>query len=81
MKHPFFRTLLTEDADDQVWCPLRIAFWIAFIIFIALMIFAVVWRGAPFDPVAYSAGAGGLLVATGGAIFFNGRSDPPKEKS
>ena len=76
----FFRTILTEDAENQVWCPLRIAFWIAFMLFIVMTIYSVVWRGAPFDPVAYSAGAGALLVATGGAIFFNGRSEAPREK-
>ena len=80
MKSPFFRTLLTEDDDNQVWCPVRIAFWSAFGLFMVLCLIAYVAKGQPFDPVAFGAGAGGLITGAGAGIFFNGRSDAPRER-
>lgn len=81
MKQPFFRTLLTEDGANEVWCPIRIAFWIVFALFVVLCVVAYVVKGQPFDPIAFGTGAGGLITGVGAGIFFNGRSDPPKEKS
>lgn len=81
MKVPFFRTLLTEDDDNQVWCPVRIAFWIVFALFIVLCVYAYVIKAQAFDPVAFGAGAGGLITGAGAGIFFNGRSSAPREKS
>jgi hypothetical protein len=81
MKGSFFRTLLTEDDANQVWCPMRIAFWVAFALFVVLCLYAYVVKGQSFDPVAFGAGAGGLITGAGAGIFFNGRSSAPKEKS
>ena len=57
MKGSFFRTLLTEDDANQVWCPMRIAFWVAFALFVVLCLYAYVVKGQSFDPVAFSTGA------------------------
>lgn len=77
----FFCVLLTEDADNKVWCPLRIFFFAAFVAFLALSIFAVVVLHQAFDTAAFAGGASALLTSAGVAIYLNGRSDPPKEKS
>lgn len=78
MKNPFLRTILTEDDANQVWCPLRTAFVIVLVNGLALADIAVLVKGAPFDPIAYGAAFGALLTGAGAALFFNGRSDPPK---
>lgn len=75
-KHPFFRTMLTEDDADSVWCPMRVAFWIGFLTLIVLVFYSVIVKSQPFDVVAFGTGAGGLLTGAGIAIFFNGRSAP-----
>ena len=80
MKVPFFRTLLTEDDDNQVWCPVRIGFFVAFGFMHAMVAGAVFIKGQPFDTVAYGTAVAALLGGAGAGIFFNGRSDAPKEK-
>lgn len=73
-----FRTLITEDDDDQVVCPMRIGFWISFVSLVFLAVYAVVFKGQPFDPANYGMGVGGLLVGAGAAIFFNAKGGAPK---
>jgi len=80
MRRSLIMTLVTEDDNDQVWCPVRIAFWIAFALFIALCINSYVCKGQPFDPIAFGGGVAALITGVGAGIFFNGRSEAPKEK-
>jgi hypothetical protein len=80
MKRALWRTLLTEDDDDQVWCPVRIAFWIGFFLFLGLAVSSYIVKGQAFDPVGFGAGLGGLITGVGAGIFFNGRSEAPREK-
>ena len=81
MKHSLLRTLLTEDADDQVWCPLRIFFVAAFVAYLVLTIFSVVILRTPLNAAEFAGGASALLTSAGVAIYLNGRSDPPSKGS
>jgi hypothetical protein len=75
------RTILTEDDANKVWCPLRIAFGVVLLNGLVLANIAVLLKDQPFDPLAYGTAFGALLTGAGAAIFFNGRSDPPKGTS
>jgi hypothetical protein len=64
-----FRSIVTEDREDQVLEPLRIAFLVAFAVSQILTVYTVVWQGNAFDIQAYGIGVGGLIVTTGGALW------------
>jgi hypothetical protein len=63
------RQCLTEDDADRVFDPLRIAFLVGFVTFIALAVYDVVILGRAFAPLAYGGGLGGYLGGTGAALW------------
>lgn len=72
--HPFWRTILTEDNADEVWCLVRLLILIVFVVVIGLAIFMVL-TGQPFDLPAFVQAVAVLITAAGAAIFLNGRSE------
>ncbi len=62
-------SIVTEDTNDQVLEPLRIAFLVAFVTADALSIYSTVVLGNAFDIQAFGIGMGGLILTTGGGLY------------
>lgn len=83
--------ILTEDDDDKIPDPLRVAFaltfiavWTAIPTFMGLTIFDVVGRGKPFDMANFGQGVAALLtgisaliLGTGTALWASSKQQPP----
>lgn len=73
----FFRHLLTADAESSVYDLVRVGTALALVVGLGLTIYAVGWRGDPFDLTAFGTGIGLILAAGGGAMWA--RKDRERE--
>lgn len=74
-KRGFWRTILTEDNANKLWCIVRILILVTLIVIVALAVRLVETRQA-FDLAAFVQALAVYIAAAGCAIFLNGRSEP-----
>ena len=65
----FLRDILTSDRDSKVYDLVRVGTAAALAVGLGLTIYAVGWRGDPFDLTAFGTGIGLILAAGGGAMW------------
>ena len=63
----FLRDLLTADRDSRTYDLVRVGTAMALVVGLGLTVYAVGWRGDPFDLTAFGTGIGLILAAGGGA--------------
>lgn len=66
-----FRTMLTEDDENFVWSPARMAWLVANAVFLALSVYDTVWMGRPFDPQAFGVGLAAVNGAGGASVYMS----------
>lgn len=71
------RVMATEDHQNRVFDPLRVAFMISFATGICLQIYTVVWQGNAFDFSAFGTGAGIMIGGTGVGLFASSNQKEP----
>lgn len=71
----FIRDVFTE-ADGVTWDLGRLQWFVGTVVFFALSGFAYMIRGQVFDPVAWSTGFAGSLVAGGGMVWMKSKEKP-----
>ena len=65
----FLRDILTSDRDSKVYDLVRVGTAAGLAVGLGLTIYAVGWRGDPFDLTAFGTGIGLILAAGGGAMW------------
>ena len=65
----FIRDLLTADKYSSVYDLVRVGTALSLIVGLGLTVYAVGWRGDPFDLTAFGTGIGLILAAGGGAMW------------
>jgi hypothetical protein len=65
----FLRDLLTADRDSRTYDLVRVGTAMALVVGLGLTVYAVGWRGDPFDLTAFGTGIGLILAAGGGAMW------------
>jgi hypothetical protein len=78
----FFRDILTSDASSSVYDLVRVGTALALVVGLTLTVYAVGWRGDPFDLTAFGTGIGLILAAGGGAMWArrDREQEPPAGK-
>ena len=61
--------MLTADKHSSVWDLVRVGTALSLIVGLGLTVYAVGWRGDPFDLTAFGTGIGLILAAGGGAMW------------
>lgn len=74
-KQGFWRTILTEDNANRVWCLVRVAILVILFVIVAMAVRLIETR-QPFDLPAFVQSLAVFIAAAGAAIFLNGRSEP-----
>jgi len=64
----WLRQILTADKASSVYDLLRMSYAVAFVAGVALQVFVVLKRGAPFDFQAFGIGFGAMVAGAGGAM-------------
>lgn len=75
---PFWATLAQDDDDD--WCPLQIAFMVAFAVAMTLQAYTVVWQGHEFNVQNFGIGMGTLIGTTGAGLWANSKRLPTADE-
>ena len=73
------KTLITHlftGADNATFDIGRILWAISVVVFLALAVYAVIWKGQPWAPQDYGTGLGLVLAAGGAAIGFKSSAEP-----
>lgn len=65
----FLRDLLTADRESRTYDLVRVGTAMSLVVGLGLTIYAVGWRGDPFDLTAFGTGIGLILAAGGGAMW------------
>lgn len=71
-----FKQLLTQ-ADNETWDVGRVQWAIGVAVYFLLSAFAYVYKGQPFDPMAWGTGFGAVMAGGGGMIWLK-RSEEKK---
>ena len=72
------RVMSTEDKQNKVFDPLRVAFLIAFAAGMVLQTYTVVWQGNAFSIQDFGIGVGSLLATTGAALWASSNQKTEK---
>jgi hypothetical protein len=65
----FLRDILTADRESNTFDLVRVGTALSLAVGLGLTIYAVGWRGDPFDLTAFGTGVGLILAAGGGAMW------------
>lgn len=63
----FFRTLLTEDDLNQVWCPVRLIGASGFVSDVGMTLYNLIAHGL-FDAMAFGTGLAAIIASLGTAL-------------
>ena len=64
----FFRDLFTSDAQSKVYDLIRVSTGLSLVVGLGLTVYTV-YKGAPFDLIAFGTGTGLIIAAGGGAMW------------
>ena len=68
------KDIFTDNSGD--YDIVSITAMMSFIVFFALSVYSVVWKGNPFDYVNYGLAVTGLIGALGGAYHLKANKEP-----
>lgn len=71
------RVMATEDRQNRVFDPLRVAFMVAFVTGDALVIYTTTALAQPFDIQAFGIGMGSLIGVTGAGLWASSNQKEP----
>ena len=72
MKRCVLKDLFTES-DNETWDVGRLQWAVGTIVYFALSAYAYVWKGQPFDPIAWGTGFGAVMAGGGGMVWMKGK--------
>lgn len=62
--------------DGQTYDPARVAGVFGIATFIGLAIYAVIYKGQPWDPQSFGLGFGGLVTGVGAGVLLKKSTEP-----